>query len=219
MVLLLMYIEFGVFRPKNRHICFQNFVLNSPCEFNLFPIQKIFLKANYDKYDYCYRHEFIEINKQNENVLCVGMDCEEGRTSTNYIKLISQYVCNFTTTQSNSFNSGLVAKFYEIPYSGSLLFSHKGYEKTLKKRGFIHLENCLLCEPENYIEMSNFIVDLSNKEFIDTIRKRGMDHIQNHHTEIQRKEYLEYVFSSLIENIDLDMDKIDKLFPYQVCLP
>lgn len=94
----------------------------------------------------------------------------------------------------------IVKKFFEIPYSGSLLliYSDKNIEMILDNIGFKNKINCIICytieELEKQIE---FILDENNNDIINIIRKNGKEFIKNNYT-------INHVSKKIIDVISLD---------------
>ena len=104
----------------------------------------------------------------------------------NYLKYLNKYLACITSSSTEKLPY-VIAKFFEIPASGSLLLAEDKYIKEpLHELGFIDGENYLSVNFDNLEERLFFVTNPSNREYIDKIRRNGYEFVWNNHTLMHR---------------------------------
>ena len=97
-------------------------------------------------------------------------------------KLNQHRVC---FTDSLTFNY-LVAKYFEIPATGALLFADDAVDEQLKQLGFIAGEHYFPVSKGNLEESIRYVLDQANQDEMDAIRKRGQQLVWERHKTTDR---------------------------------
>jgi hypothetical protein len=114
----------------------------------------------------------------------------------NYYKYLSQYLCCFTCcgTEDTPF---ICQKFFEIPFSGSLLFCYDKYVKLeLGKLGFIDGVNYIGCSDNDMEEKLEYILDPKNYNEIRKIRLFGHYLVKKRHTSLHRVNQISSIINT-----------------------
>ncbi len=99
-----------------------------------------------------------------------------------YLDHLNKYVASVATCGSNRFNY-IVAKYFEIPASGALLFAYtKPIKNLLEKYGFKDGVNMISFDKTNIAERIEYILNPKNKSKINKIRLNGYNLIKRRHT-------------------------------------
>ena len=99
-----------------------------------------------------------------------------------YINKLNQYIASVATCASSNYNY-IIAKYFEVPASGALLFAYVDPVKDiLKKYGFEDMVNMVTFNKDNLTDKIKYIVDPANREEIDKIRLNGYNLILERHT-------------------------------------
>lgn len=155
-----------------------------PSEINKDPINKILLSgATSDVYPMrCKLKKYIKTG-QVEQLQKQGYKVKNHDIiGKKYIQHLSEYICAFTCC-SNINTPYLVAKFFEIPGSGSLLLAYDEFIKEhLCELGLIDGENYISVNHDNLKEKIDYILNPDNRKYIDSVRTKGYLLIQNNHT-------------------------------------
>lgn len=164
-------------------------------EFNNDPIKKILLSGSKTS-AYPGRKKLNNISGYNNNIQVLKHGIYKGYE---YIKYLNQFICCFACCL-NSSTPYIVAKFFEIPSSGSLLFAYDKFVKDeLKNLGFIDGENYISCDLCNMEEKIKYILDPNNLNEINRIRKNGYDFVWKYHKQSDRLKYIDdYVNKNLL---------------------
>lgn len=107
-----------------------------------------------------------------------------------YIKELNKYYCGIATS---SVFECCVAKYFEIPASGSLLLANHSFD--LYSLGFINNENFIEIDKFNYGDKINHI--FNNPYDYDKIKKAGRAFILKNHTEKNRFEQFKQILKDL----------------------
>ena len=104
----------------------------------------------------------------------------------NYIKYLNKYIACITSSATSRLPY-VVAKFFEIPASGSLLLADDTYVKNaLNGFGFVDGENYISANANNIKEKILFVTNPANRELVDKIRRNGYEFVWNNHTLMHR---------------------------------
>lgn len=85
----------------------------------------------------------------------------------------------------------VVAKYFEIPATGALLFADDAVSAPLKALGFIENEHYLPVSKETLEERIEYILDERNHQEIDTIRRNGQRLVWERHTTSDRARQID----------------------------
>jgi len=125
-----------------------------------------------------------------------------------YIELLNKYKVCFTDDATKT-RPYIVAKFFEIMSSGSLLLSiNPNTKKYFEKLGFIDKIHYISATVENIDEKIKYIFDDKNKDLINTIRKNGYEKVYKYHTIDCRTTQLNKILNEKLEDFTLCKDGI-----------
>ena len=100
----------------------------------------------------------------------------------NYQMILGSYLGCFVALPSESYPN-LVAKFFEVPASGSLLIAYTGSKhKIFESLGWKDRTNYFNVTPSTIAESFAFILDPANCDEIKKIRRAGYELVCKHHT-------------------------------------
>jgi hypothetical protein len=106
-----------------------------------------------------------------------------------YFDEINKYIASVSTCSILNY---IVAKYFEIPASGALLFAYvEPVIDDLTKYGFKDMVNMIVFNNDNLIQKIEYILDPINKDEIDKIRLNGYNLILKKHTHNTRF-YIEF---------------------------
>jgi hypothetical protein len=95
-----------------------------------------------------------------------------------YAEKINKYRTSFTDSLIYGY---IVAKYFEIPATGSLLLADDAVSGPLKDLGFIENQHYLAVSKENLEEKIQYVLDEANHEELDEIRKVGQQLVWSRH--------------------------------------
>lgn len=152
--------------------------------FNNTPIMKCLLSGSRNSGVYTFR-EFI-INSR-----CKEVDYRPPHfVGDNYAKLLHSYFCGVAT--SSIFNY-VLAKYFEIPATGSLLLADE--TEDLKISGLVPYKHYVpITKDDVFIKISEC---LRNPDDYNGIRKEGMNFVRKNHSVINRVDQFEKILSKL----------------------
>ncbi|HEU4836975.1 MAG TPA: glycosyltransferase [Pyrinomonadaceae bacterium] len=105
-----------------------------------------------------------------------------------FARKINQYRAAFT--DSSIFNY-VVAKYFEIPATGSLLLAGDAVKDQLAQLGFVENEHYLPVSAENLEERVAFVLDAKNHDEVDQIRSRAQQLVWERHKTIDRARQID----------------------------
>ena len=85
----------------------------------------------------------------------------------------------------------VVAKYFEIPATGALLLADDSVSGPLKELGFIVNEHYVPVSEENLEERIRYVLDESNHEELDEIRRRGQELVWERHKTSDRAKQID----------------------------
>lgn len=100
-----------------------------------------------------------------------------------YAEKINRYRTGFTDSLIYGY---IVAKYFEIPATGSLLLADDAVSEPLKELGFIENEHYLAVSKENLEEKVRYVLDEANHDELDEIRKAGQKLVWTRHKTSER---------------------------------
>jgi hypothetical protein len=114
-----------------------------------------------------------------------------------YINKLSEYLISVSTCASSDYNY-MVAKYFEIPASGALLFAYsKPIAQEMEQLGFRDMVNYISFDADNLIERLEYVLDPDNLDEVNMIRRNGYDLVASNHTHQTRffKEFHKFLQS------------------------
>jgi hypothetical protein len=118
--------------------------------------------------------------------------------NTMYYNKLNEYIASVATCASVDYNY-IVAKYFEIPASGALLFAYiDPIIDDLTTYGFKDMVNMVAFNNDNLEYKIEYILDPNNREEIDKIRLNGYNLILEKHTHHTR---FNIEFDAFIENL------------------
>ena len=160
------------FFPYERYACLEP---------NLKPIMKCLLIGSVRKH-YPFRYLIKGMYKRNTGGLKMLMDVVKGSIKVSagkYPAFLNSYFCAIATSGTNSC---IVAKYFEIPASGTLLVGERKPELDLL--GFKPYVHYVPITPKNVIEQIKKVL-YHPKEYFE-IREKGMRFVRRNHSDINR---------------------------------
>jgi hypothetical protein len=175
------------------------------------PIKKILITGRLNERVYPNRHKIFKLTKKNKNILYfrpnIGYRIKKSEKNEKHIfgrkflELLNKFFCGFTCDLIED-RSYLVAKHFEIMGSGCLLLACNPWtKKYFSILGFEDMRDYISCTPENMNEKINFILNSSNYELLDKIRRSGYEKVIKYHNYEIRTEYLHNVLIGEFKNI------------------
>ncbi|AYV85718.1 MAG: hypothetical protein Satyrvirus33_8 [Satyrvirus sp.] len=186
--------------PPNKVVWFPHFIKNKfYVEFNDNPVRRISLTGIVEKNVYPFRYHIFKLStKYSINVLQHPSYKKPIHTyyGHDYIKYLSKYVASITCCSTEK-TPYVIAKFFEIPASGSLLMAYDEFVKEpLKQLGFVDGENYLSVNYDNIIDKISFVMDPNNTEEVNRIRRNGYDFVWKNHTLLDRIKIIEHTLNN-----------------------
>jgi len=153
----------------------------STIEFNTNPIMKVLQSGNVGS-SYPFRQYVATLEHENiERLAHQGWkhdSTSEAVVRTKYYEKLNEYICCFTDALTFRY---ILLKNFEIAAVGSLLLTDKVIEKEMNQLGFVDYETCIFCNQETFLQKISWILDKSNREQVDQIRRQGMDLVRQRH--------------------------------------
>ena len=116
-------------------------------------------------------------------------DEEVGR---GYAEKINKYRVGFTDCHIQKY---VVAKYFEIPATGALLFADNTVGRQLRELGFLENEHYLPVSEANLEERIQYVLNERNHEELDEIRRRGQELVWERHKTSDRARQIDEVCS------------------------
>lgn len=118
-----------------------------------------------------------------------GYDYEKNEDiGSGYAEKINRHRTGFTDSLIYKY---VVAKYFEIPATGALLFADDAVSGPLKELGFIENRHYLPVSKENLEERVRYILDKRNHEELDEIRRRGQELVRERHKTSDRARQID----------------------------
>ena len=160
-------------------------------KFNNKPINKILISGTIIKNIYQDRYYLSQLAK-NDNRLHI-LNITQNIIGKKYYNTLGKYISCFVDDS----RFYILAKFFEIPASGSLLFAMNINTKHIfSQLGFIDGVNYISCDRNNVIEKIKYITNPNNLHIINKIRKNGHNLIKYNHMWKHRYDYILKLLSS-----------------------
>lgn len=118
-----------------------------------------------------------------------GYDYEKNEDiGSGYAEKINRHRTGFTDSLIYKY---VVAKYFEIPATGALLFADDAVSGPLKELGFIENRHYLPVSKENLEERVQYILDKRNHEELDEIRRNGQELVRERHKTSDRARQID----------------------------
>jgi hypothetical protein len=113
-----------------------------------------------------------------------GYDYENDQSiGSGYAKIINRYRAAFADSLVFRY---VVAKYFEIPATGALLFADDAVSGPLRALGFIENKHYFPVSKENLEERVQYVLDARNHEELDEIRRSGQKLVWERHKTVDR---------------------------------
>jgi glycosyl transferase family 1 len=109
-----------------------------------------------------------------------------------YARMINRYRAAFTDSLIFKY---VVAKYFEIPATGALLFADDAVRAPLRALGFVENRNYLPVSKEDLEEKVEYVLDERNHEELDEIRRNGQKLVWERHKTVDRARQINEVCS------------------------
>jgi hypothetical protein len=107
-----------------------------------------------------------------------------------FARKINRYRAGSTDSSKYGY---VVAKYFEIPATGALLFADDTVKQPLEELGFLENQHYLPVSAKNLEEQIKFVLDERNHDFLDDIRKRGQELVWQRHKTSDRARQIDEV--------------------------
>jgi hypothetical protein len=181
-------------------------------EFNYNPIKKILVSGHLNQSIYPNRELMAKQSKINKNIELFVPDYSGYQIKNKdlsktfgikYYQLLNSYLC-CVADDSIIERRYIVAKFFEIIGSGSLLIAFNSNTKEVfGELGFIDKVHYFSMNKENYEKIIEYVLDDKNIDEINKIRLNGYEFVNKYHHYTNRAEYLNKIFTEQINNVYL----------------
>lgn len=105
-----------------------------------------------------------------------------------YAMKINRYRAAFTDSLVYGY---VVAKYFEIPATGALLFADEAVSGPLKQLGFVENEHYLPVSTGNLEARIQYILDQANLDELEAIRRRGQELVWERHKTSDRAQQID----------------------------
>jgi hypothetical protein len=123
-----------------------------------------------------------------------GYDYENDESvGRGFARKINRYRAAFT---DSSIYNYVVAKYFEIPATGSLLVAGDTVKSELAQLGFVENQHYLPVSAENLEERIAFVLDSKNHDDVDQIRTRAQELVWERHKTIDRARQIDAACTS-----------------------
>jgi hypothetical protein len=155
-------------------------------DYNQHPENSIFLSGALSNH-YPLRQQMMELHAQGAYPIIYhrhpGYHCHydherNENVGRGYAEKINKYRAGFTDSLIYGY---VVAKCFEIPATGALLLADGAVSGPLKELGFTENEHYLPVSKENLEETIRYVLDESNHEELDQVRRRGQELVWEKH--------------------------------------
>jgi hypothetical protein len=165
--------------------------------YNRCPENSILLSGALSHYYYPFRQQMKTLHERGSYAISYhghpgyhcGYDHEADEDiGRGYAETINSHRAAFTDSLIYEY---VVAKYFEIPATGALLFADEGVTGPLKELGFIENSHYLPVSKENLEERVQYILDERNHEGLDEIRRRGQELVWERHKTSDRARQID----------------------------
>jgi hypothetical protein len=110
-----------------------------------------------------------------------------------YARNIHSRLCAFTCSSKYNYT---VAKFFEIPATGSLLLADASVSRALLKLGFVEYKHYVPVHGDHLEAGIEFVLDPANRGIVDSIRRAGQELVLERHTTRDRARLIDEACTS-----------------------
>ncbi len=110
------------------------------------------------------------------------------RIGAGYARLIHRYKAAFTDSLWMKY---VVAKYFEIPATGALLFADSAVSQQLKELGLLENLHYIPASRENLEDQIRYILNPSHDSELDEIRRRGQEVVLSRHKTSDRAKLID----------------------------
>lgn len=184
------------------------------------PIPKILLSGAISRRYYPFRYKLLEVYHTKKHPIDLleadGRPADKPEANIcygrSYVAKLNAYLACFVTSLNRDLPY-IVAKFFEVPASGSLMLAHDELVRPyLKRLGFRPYYHYIPITEDNWEAMMYYVLDPGNRSEIDKIRRQAYDFVWNHHTLRHRAEFVHQILTSGF-NIDSDNSRLNDTTP------
>jgi hypothetical protein len=170
--------------------------------YNAYPENSVFLSGSISQH-YPLRQQMMKLSTEGsysiKNHRHPGYDVGYDYNSNpdigrGYAEKINKYRVGFT--DCNTFQY-VVAKYFEIPATGSLLLAEGAVKEPLKELGFIENMHYVSVSKENLEDRVKYVLDKRNREELDQVRRRAQELVWERHTTSDRAKLIDEVCRTL----------------------
>lgn len=202
------------------------YMLRYNVKYNNNPINKVLVTGATNKDVYPNRHIIIDKSLINSDIVYIKRPYVHDKNNIdkddlfgiNYIKLLSNYLICYTD-ELNDNRPYLVAKFFEIMSSGSLLLTtNKITKKYFHKLGFIDGIHYISTTIEDIDKKIEYLLNEKNRKLVDEIRTNGYNEVYKYHTIEHRTKQLDDILNNRMEKFTLYDDGVrdTKYYMYNI---
>jgi hypothetical protein len=168
--------------------------------FNEHPVNAIFLSGALDDY-YPLRKRMKALHDSESYPIVVhehpGYRCDFDHETNNsigrgYARMINNHRVAFTDASTFGYS---VAKYFEIPATGSLLLADRAVSDPLRAIGFIDGVHYLGVSNDDLEEKIEYALDESNRDELDQIRRNGQELVWRRHKTSDRARSIDEICS------------------------
>jgi len=162
------------------------------------PIPKLLLTGSVTSGVYPMRHFVLaQSKKAAAGQIDTLKHCQEANpdvklVGARYAAKISEYLAGWCSTVKEDLPY-LVAKYIEIPATGSLLMADRFMESYLLDAGFVDGENCILCNESDFNERLVWVLSPDHRTEVDRIRSAGRALVLDRHLTSHRVRQIETI--------------------------
>jgi len=168
---------------------------------NTKPVMKCLLSGMFvieDQYyplrEYIYRNRDARIDVLRHPLYTAStgsiLDSKEYKIDADYILELHKYFCCIATSSKLDY---VVAKYFEIPFSGSLLLAN--YTPDLDRLGFVDGKHYVAITKKNFFKVLGDVLD--NPERYEQIRHEGRDFVLNNFSILDRFKQFEDILKKI----------------------
>jgi hypothetical protein len=111
-----------------------------------------------------------------------------GAVGSGYAGNIHSRLCAFASSLKHNYT---VAKFFEIPATGSLLLADASVSEALRKLDFVEYEHYIPVHGDHLEAGVEFVLDAGNRGIVDEIRRAGQELVLARHTTRDRARLID----------------------------
>lgn len=189
--------------------------------FNIKPINKVLISGKSGSLYPLRRYMIREVSNQKDKFTLLTHpnykkfdydNLKNLKIGNNFGKVLNAHICCFTDCSSLQY---ILAKYFEIPASGSLLLAEENAYCDLEKLGFIDNVNYIKCTKNNIMNKINWILNPVNINEVNKIRRCGQNHVLNNHHISHRVTKMISIINNDNENMCCNVPVYDESSNYK----